>query len=211
MHLPTLLFLDFPRDFGARDLPELKQRLSDLPYAQTFSDRYSHIFDTLPIQANEKIRMTFQNIMDYMMQDPEKALNAERFGILFQLGLLKNNSFRSILMQSLRIAAIATVVFGLVTIAVWSLSQMVFLTYMVGAAAATFIALLEANKASKERLIAADRFAMSALPGQEGEKIRQGAIYLLDWTKRVCDDPSSPSWAPSIEERMQLFRNFQPA
>jgi len=234
MILAPHCYLDLVKDFQIHTLEELDEKLKDPEWTkeviQVVAEVMGHVFLEPTNALLEAFKPIFRLNVSYLLNDPEKAFNSDRSTILHEYGHIQNEDtsrcnikslfqFLGTFLFAMLVTFISLLFFdpildlvisnmttsSLVTLAISLVVSMVATLFFV------------TNFVQKRKEVEADSFAASALPGIEGEKVRQGAIYFFEsiprdeetcfsFFKRILTDPH-----PTDQERIEKFKHFEPA
>lgn len=193
--LPALLFVNFEdigfgNKFAVKDLKELDEKVAKDPnWLQSLADNLAYIFGrkkvTVTREHRETIRLTVRFLKEHQGQ-PEKVVSALRFVFLHELGHLKHehsschepkNQLRWTLIGGLAAALVTYLICFALSATLFGLIIAVPIAFVVTAVAVKIIREVEHSRIHERE---ADLFAMSALKGEEGKKVREGGLYLFN-------------------------------
>jgi hypothetical protein len=214
VELPAYFFIDFGKDFGIKDEDEL-----DNAY-----QRINHIFDWEGPEYCSIHIFRHLVLAHKMSQDKDRALNSARFVTLHELGhclqydegvyhvplKYKIGGFSLILGVGLLVTA-ALVKF--VVIPIFATAMPLILTVplviLIGTVAffalKTFAEHIRSRFVFHQREIDADRFAATALKGEEGKNVRLGGMFFFLLCRALSNSDSS-STHPLPDDRIKLLR-----
>lgn len=190
-------FKDLGEDFIVSSLDELNKKINeDSKWLQNLADRLAAILGRKKISINFENRESVRLMVRFLFEHqghPEKLIEAVHFVLLHELGHLHyehvidpsasspKNQKSWMLLNGLTSAAITFAICFFLSATLYGMLIAIPTCFIV-AALATKIVRKVIDSRAKERQ--ADSFAMNALKGSEGRKIREGGVYLFDTVRK---------------------------
>lgn len=198
--IPSFLIINFKdlgEDFTVSSLDEFDKKINEDPnWLQNLADRLATILGRTKVNVNlasrESVRLMVRFLFEHQDQ-PEKLIEAIRFVLLHELGHLHyehainptasypKNQKSWMVLNGLAGVAITFAICFFLSATLYGMLIAIPTCFIVAALTTKIVRNVIDSRANERQ---ADSFAMYALKGSEGRKIREGGVYLFDTIRK---------------------------